>query len=196
MRNDFDLAGIPGYSGSITEGEAYNTPGAPNEIYVAPPEACGDAFTPIYSVQGSGLASPLVGTEVAIEGVVVGDFQNNAQPDSGNLNGFYVQDPVGDGDAATSDGVFVYAPGGMDVAVGDAVRVRGSVSEYHNLTEVGASQIWLCSTGQFCASPTTLSLPVASVDDFEPYEGMPVTFAQPLVISEYLQLRPLSERSC
>ncbi len=58
---------------------------------------CGDPFTPIYAVQGSGPASPLAGTDVAIEGIVVGDFQNNASPDDGNLNGFHVQDPAGDG---------------------------------------------------------------------------------------------------
>ena len=184
VRNDFDLAGIPGFAGSIGLGEAYNTPGAPNAVYVLPPEACGDGFTPIYAVQGSGPASPVVNTEVAIEGVVVGDFQNNASPDNGDLNGFHVQDPVGDGNAATSDGVFVYAPGGMDVSVGDAVRVRGSVSEYNGMTEVTASQIWVCSTGNSVAA-TPLSLPVASVDDFEKYEGMLVTFPQALVISEY-----------
>ncbi|MDP2990950.1 MAG: endonuclease, partial [Kiritimatiellota bacterium] len=93
VRNDFDLAGIPGFPGTLGPGEALNTPGALNEIYVAPPEACGDPFTPIHDVQGNGLASPLVGTEVAIEGVVVGDFQNNVSPDNGNLNGFHVQDP-------------------------------------------------------------------------------------------------------
>lgn len=31
VRNDFDLAGIPGYSGTIIVGEAYNTPGAKNK---------------------------------------------------------------------------------------------------------------------------------------------------------------------
>jgi predicted extracellular nuclease len=183
VRNDFDLAGIPGFLGTIAVGEAYNTPGAPNEIYVPPPEMCGDPFTPIYDVQGNGSASPLVGTEVAIEGVVVGDFQNNASEDNGDLNGFHVQDPTGDADAATSDGVFVYAPGGMDVSVGDAVRVRGSVSEYFGLTEISASQIWNCGTGS--VSPTEISLPVTNEDDFEAYEGMLVTFPQPLVISEY-----------
>ena len=89
----------------------------------------------------------MVGTEVSIEGVVVGDFQNNASADNGDLNGFHIQDPSGDGDAATSDSIFIYAPSGMDVSVGDAVRVRGSVSEYNGLTEIGASQIWQCSTG-------------------------------------------------
>ena len=185
VRNDFDLAGIPGYAGSIVLGEAYNTPGEPNQIYIPPPEACGDPYTPIYEVQGSGTASPLVGTEVAVEGVVVGDYQNNAMPDSGDLNGFFVQDAAGDGNPATSDGVFVYAPGGMDVSVGDGVRVRGSVSEYHNLTEIGASQIWGCSTGNDVPAPVVLSLPVTNVDDLEPYEGELVTFPQALVISEY-----------
>jgi len=191
VRNDFDLAGIPGYPGTISLGEAYNTPGAPNEIYVAPPEACGDTYTPIYEVQGNGAASPLVGMDVAIEGVVVGDFQNNGMTDNGELNGFHVQDPVGDGDAATSDGVFVYSPGGMDVAVGDAVRVRGSVSEYFGLTEITASQIWNCGTGS--VAPTALSLPVSNVDDFEAYEGMLVTFPQPLVISEYFNFDRFGE---
>ncbi len=184
VRNDFDLAGIPGYAGTPIVGEAYNTPGATNEIYVPPPEACGDPFTPIYNVQGNGLASPLVSTEVAIQGVVVGDFQNNASPDNGNLNGFHVQDPLGDSDATTSDGIFVYAPGGMDVSAGDEVRVRGSVSEYNGMTEITASQIWVCSSGNSVA-PTEISLPVISLDDFEAFEGMLVTFPQALYISEY-----------
>jgi predicted extracellular nuclease len=184
VRNDFDLAGIPGYAGTIILGEAYNTPGAPNQIYVPPPEACGDPFTPIYQVQGSGLTSPLVGTEVALEGIVVGDFQNNAEPDNGNLNGFHVQDSTGDGDAATSDGVFIYAPGAADVLVGDGVRVRGMVSEYNGMTEVTVSQLWICSGGNSVA-PTIISLPVTSLDDFEPFEGMLVTIPQALYISEY-----------
>ena len=184
VRNDFDLAGIPGYVGTIILGEAYNTPGAPNQAYVPPPEACGDPFTPIYDVQGSDLASPLVETEVAVEGVVVGDFQNNTEPDNGNLNGFHIQDPVGDGDATTSDGVFIYAPGAIDVSVGDRVRVRGVVSEFNGMTEITLSQLWQCSTGH-SIEPTEISLPVATIDDFESFEGMLVTFPQDLVIAEY-----------
>lgn len=185
VRNDFDLAGIPGYAGTIVLGEAYNTPGALNEKFVPPPEACGDPFTPIYDVQGNGLASPLVGSEVAIEGIVVGDFQNNASTDSGNLNGFFVQDVTGDADATTSDAIFVYASGAMDFSVGDVVRVRGNVSEYHNLTEISASQVWQCSTGNSVPTPVSLSLPMNTVNDFEAYEGMLVSFSQSLVISEY-----------
>jgi predicted extracellular nuclease len=184
VRNDFELAGIPGYPGTISLGEAYNTPGAPNAIYVPPPEACGDPYTPIYAVQGNGLTSPLEGMEVALEGIVVGDFQNNDQPDSGDLNGFNIQDMTGDGDAATSDGVFIYASSAADILVGDHVRVRGTVSEYYGMTEVTASQVWVCSSGNSVA-PTPLSLPVATLDDFESYEGMLVTLPQELVIAEY-----------
>ena len=193
VRNDFDLAGIPGYAGTIGPGEAYNTPGAPNQIYVAPPEGCGDPYTPIYDIQGSGLTSPLVGTEVALEGVVVGDFQNNAMPDNGDLNGFHVQDPTGDGNPATSDGVFVYySSNATDVAVGDGVRVRGTVSEYNGMTEVTVSQIWLCSTGNTVA-PTDMYLPTASVDEYEPFEGMLVRLPQTLYISEYFNFDRYNE---
>lgn len=38
VRNDFDLAGIPGYAGTIAMGEAYNTPGAPNAAFGTAPE--------------------------------------------------------------------------------------------------------------------------------------------------------------
>jgi len=178
VRNDFDLAGIPGYIGSLGPGEALNTPGAPNEIYIAPPEACGDSFTPIFAIQGNGFASPLDGTEVATEGIVVGDFQ------VGGKKGFNIQDALGDGDPATSDGIFIYSTS-MDVNVGDHIRVRGYVDEYHNLTEItSVSQVWLCSTGNSVAA-TALSLPVTSLDVLEPYEGMLVTFPQYLYISEY-----------
>lgn len=188
VRNDFDLAGIPGYTGTIVLGEAYNTPGAFNAIYVPLPEACGDDYTLISAVQGDGSASPLAGTEVAIEGVVVGDFQNNASIDDGNLNGFYLQSYTADVDAnpLTSEGIFVYYPSGStDVQTSDFVRVRGNISEYNGQTEITAAQIWVCSIDNTTPAPVQLSLPVTDVNDFEPYEGMLVTFPQDLVISEY-----------
>lgn len=197
VRNDFDLAGITGFTGTPVVGEALNTPGATNALFVPPPEACGDAgATFISQIQGSGLASPVVGTEVAFEGIVVGDFQNNASLDSGNLNGFYVQeeDAEADADPSTSEGIFVFAPGGIDVSVGDHVRVRGTVSEFNGLTEVGGVSLLLqCSTGNTLPAAATLSLPVTTVDDFETFEGMSVTFPQALVISEYFNFDRFGE---
>jgi len=175
MRNDYDLAGIPGYTGTPLWGEAYNTPNAVNQAA----EACGDPYTPIYQVQGNGLASPLVGTEVAVEGIVVGDFQ------TGGKNGYYLQDPTGDANPATSDGTFIYAPSGKSVNPGDRVRVRGNVSEYFNLTEITVGTDWICSTGNPLPAATPLALPVPSQAFFEPFEGMLVTFPQTLYIAEY-----------
>lgn len=64
------------------------------------------------------------------EGVVVGDFQGASA-----LNGFYLQDPSGDGDPLTAEGIFVYYPGGPAVSPGDRLRVSGTVAEYNGLTE-------------------------------------------------------------
>ena len=184
VRIEHDLIEIPESSEPPAVDENENTTDTQKEVYTAPPEACGDDYTAIYLIQGSGAASPITGDEVAIEGVVVGDFQNNTSKDNGNLNGFYVQDPLGDGDAGTSDGIFVSARSGMNVNTGDTVRVRGSVSEFKGMTRIITSQIWECpSAGSL--TPTEISLPVASVDAFEAYEGMLVTFHQELVISEY-----------
>ena len=183
VRNDFDLAGIPGFAGTASLGEAYNTPGALNQVFVTPPEACGDPITAISAIQGSGASSPLVGTDVAIEGTVVADFQTDS--DGNNpLGGFYVQD-AGDADPATSDGIYVF-DASTPVAVGDVVHVRGIVTEFFGQTELSpATNVLVCGTGAELPAPVVLELPVASLDTFESVEGMLVTFPQDLVISEY-----------
>ena len=178
-KNNHSNQRCPNGSGGQRNTDTYTqftpTPGATNcEL---PLEACGDPFTHIYTIQGSGPTSTYDGTEVATEGIVVGDFQDGK-------NGFFIQDESGDGDAATSDGIFVYSTS-LDVNVGDKVRVRGYVDEYYDLTEItSVSQVWSCSTGNSVA-PTALSLPVTTIDDLEAYEGMLVQFPQALYISEY-----------
>ena len=47
-----------------------------------------------------------------------------------DTNGFYLQSAVGDGNSATSDGIFVFTSTAPAVAVGDEATVRGSVSEF------------------------------------------------------------------
>lgn len=182
VRNDFDLAGIPGQAGTLADGEALNTPGAENATEAGggpdPVEADCEASTQsIGSVQGAADASPVVGATVEIEGVVVGDFQGE-----GGFDGYYLQD-AGDGDSATSDGVFVFAPGGADVAEGDAVHVVGTVSEYYGLTEVTATAVAVCETGVALPEATVLELPLDPAVR-ETVEGMRVTLPQTLTIGE------------
>jgi predicted extracellular nuclease len=146
--------------------------------------ACGDAATFVHEVQGSGPDSPLNGTpDVVIEGIVVGDFQDTAT----QLRGFFVQEEDADADAdpATSEGVFVYDSGfGVDVVVGDVVRVQGDVVEYYGLTELNSvSNLAVCDTGAI-ATAAVVSLPVPDLAQWETYEGMLVTIPQALYATD------------
>jgi len=164
------------------------TPNAEGNCGTVPTGQCGDPATLISAVQGAGLSSPLVGEQVVIEGVVVGDFQDNGSADSGDLGGFFVQeeDADADGNAMTSEGVFVADGGfGVDVAAGDRVRVNGFVSESYDRTQMGSlSDVLICDSGHVF-TPTNVTLPVDAIDDLEAYEGMSIVMTQTLYISEF-----------
>jgi predicted extracellular nuclease len=135
------------------------------------------AATPIPAIQGFGATSPLVGRAVSTHGVVTGLLNN----------GFFMQDPVGDGDPRTSDGIRVFTGTAPTVSVGDLVRVSATVAEFntgaadnpdtrsHTVTELrGVSSVAVLGTGQVVV-PVSLVLPVAARDDLEPLEGMLVS---------------------
>ncbi len=148
------------------------------------PVCTSSTFTRISGIQGRGEVSPLVGQSVTAEGVVVGDFEG-ALP---ALQGFYIQDPVGDRDAATSDGLFVFNGDADSVSLGDLVRVTGVVEEVDQQTRLGnVSAMVRCADG-FTVNPVNLTLPTASATEFEAYEGMYVRFPQTLVVTESFQL--------
>jgi predicted extracellular nuclease len=141
---------------------------------------CGDAFTPIYTIQGSGTVSPVVGQVRTTEGVVIGDFQGST-----NLSGFYIQDPSGDANTATSDGIFVFdgAAPALDVALGDRVRITGSISESFNNTQITPTSLILCSTGNPLPAPVNYDLPEPVNNDLERVENMLVTFPETLTVT-------------
>jgi len=191
VRNDFDGYGFPGFTGSQQIGEAINTPGAVNEVItviVDPFGVCGDPATRIHDIQGSGLTSADVGNVRAVEAVVVATFYG---PDE--IGGYFLQeeDADVDTDPMTSEGLRVFdttnTPG-----VGDLVRIRGSVAEFFDLTELtNVTDFADCGTG--VATAAELSLPVSSIDDFEAYEGMLVTIPQTLYIAEFFNFDRFGE---
>ena len=152
---------------------------------------CGGPTTLIHDIQGSGLVSPDVGNIREIEAVVVGDFQ---KPDQ--LNGFFLQEEDGDTDtdSTTSEGIFVFDNNFGTVAeVGDVVRVRGLVAEFHGLTELtNVKGVLNCNTTG-TATPSTISLPITSTNDLEALEGMSITFSQPLYITEFFNFGRFGE---
>jgi predicted extracellular nuclease len=191
VRNDFDLFGIPGFSGSPSVGEAENTPGATNvaiTVITDPIGVCGDPATLIHDIQGNGLASSDVGSIREVEAVVVATFQGTDQ-----IGGYFIQeeDADADGNPLTSEGLRIFDTGNTP-DVGELIRIRGSVTEYFDLTEINnVTDYALCGSG--VATPATVTLPVSSMDDFEKYEGMAVTFPQALVISEYFNFDRFGE---
>lgn len=141
--------------------------------------ACGDPATPIHDIQGNGDFSPLEGQQVAIEGIVVGDFQVDG------LRGFFVQEETPDADPATSEGIFIYDGGsGIDVAEGQRVRIGGTVQEYFDLTEL-SSLVGVLDCGPASLPvPAPVAMPEAFDGELEQYEGMLIEIADPMVVSQ------------
>ena len=82
----------------------------------------------IYTIQGVGHTSPFVGQIVPTSGVITGF----------DANGFYLQDPTGDGDVNTSDALYVFVGAGSTAtttyAVGNAITLSGTVTEFRSGT--------------------------------------------------------------
>jgi uncharacterized repeat protein (TIGR01451 family) len=144
----------------------------------------------IPAIQGSGKASPLEGKSVTTQGVVIGFFEGNYSA-GGTFDGFFLQDPAGDGNPATSDGIFVNTF--ADVPLGAWVVVTGTVQEFDEydgaacqadcLTQIKLATVQDCHPlGSGPAITPTLLQPVgdpaAGAAYFESLEGMLVTLPQ------------------
>ena len=152
----------------------------------------GDEVTLISTIQGAGTVSALDGGAVTVEAIVVGDFQGED-----SLRGFYLQEENADtdGNAATSEGLFVFDDAfGVDVAVGDKVQVSGTVDErFDNLTAlVNVSAVSVMGT-EALPMAATLNFPLASEADLEAAEGMLVTIPDQLFVTEYFNLDRFGE---
>ncbi|MEV7079010.1 endonuclease/exonuclease/phosphatase family protein [Streptomyces sp. NPDC093516] len=123
----------------------------------------------VHDIQGNTRTSPYAGRQVTdVTGIVTGVRTY------GSSRGFWIQDPSPDADPATSEGVFVFTsstPKG--VAVGDSVKVSGTVSEFvpggtasgnQALTEITKPTTTVLSSGNElpAATPVTArSVPAA-----------------------------------
>ncbi|HEX4976559.1 MAG TPA: ExeM/NucH family extracellular endonuclease [Nocardioides sp.] len=161
--------------------------GEPEPEPTGPTADCDDDVTTIPAIQGTGGTSPLAGTTVATEGVVVADHEGRSPA----LGGFFLQDPAGDGDPATSDGLWVFNSSADEVDNGDHVRVLGTVSERGGQTEIGADRdgVVVCAASDgaqppVAPAPAAVTLPFTDAAAAERHEGMLVTFPQELSVTE------------
>ncbi|MFI8188147.1 endonuclease/exonuclease/phosphatase family protein [Streptomyces sp. NPDC085946] len=149
---------------------------AATQIAVLPAHA---ATVRIHDIQGDTRTSPYAGQKVTdVSGIVTGIRTY------GSSRGFWIQDPAPDADPATSEGVFVFTsstPKG--VAVGDAVTVSGTVSEFvpggassgnQALTEITRPTFTVVSSGNPVPAATVVdarSVPDAYTPAGDPAAG-------------------------
>jgi predicted extracellular nuclease len=149
-------------------------------------------------IQGAGHVSDYVGQPVATSGIVT----------AVDTNGYYLQDATGDGDARTSDAVFVFtgsASVGRDRRRGQR---DGTVGEFQSglglsVTQIGSATTTVVSSGNPLPAAVLIGAggilpPTETIDDdgltsfdighdgidfWESLEGMRVTVDHPIVVS-------------
>ncbi len=144
----------------------------------------------IMEIQGLSHISPYSSDSVSTSGVVT----------TVTRDGFFVQDPFGNADDATSDAVFVYTGVAPSVLAGDDAGVEGVVHEYlpgndaSNLTvtEFDHPRVFVTAHGRPLPAPIRLSPDGRrapsdlhdAVDFYEGLEGMRVTLVAPRVVQQ------------
>jgi len=142
----------------------------------------------IPQIQGSGTSSPFTLQKVKTTGIVTAKFIG-----SGKIGGYFLQDITGDGNMATSDGVFI-STSTDNVAIGDKINVTGTVTEYSGRTQIETitNQTLVGSGNQL---PATKVLYNADDFNWEQYEGMLVEFDQMLYVNSNYNLQQQGQLS-
>uniref|UniRef100_A0AAU2VBL8 Endonuclease/exonuclease/phosphatase n=1 Tax=Streptomyces sp. NBC_00003 TaxID=2903608 RepID=A0AAU2VBL8_9ACTN len=115
----------------------------------------------IHDIQGTTRISPLAGQQVTgVTGVVTGVRAY------GSSKGFWFQDTAPDKNPATSEGIFVFTGSNPTVAVGDAVDVSATVTEYvpggpasgnQSLTQLSKPTVTVVSSGNAVPAPVVIT---------------------------------------
>ncbi|NJQ02142.1 endonuclease/exonuclease/phosphatase [Streptomyces sp. PLAI1-29] len=125
---------------------------------LAAPQPAAAAQPRIHDIQGSTRLSPFDGERVTeVPGVVT------AVRAFGSSRGFWLQDPTGDGDPRTSEGIFVFTGSRTPaVTVGDALRLTGTVGEYYpGGTAAGLQSVTQISGASWTVESSGNPLPAA-----------------------------------
>jgi len=204
--DDLALEGSEQVSLTLAQPSAGLRPGAfiHRTLTLADNDGCGLAATAIHAVQGSGIGTPLAGSVVTVEGIVVGRVLGSA---ADSLQGFFLQeeDVDSDLDSATSEGLFVAeGSGGLaaGIAVRDRVRVTGTARERSGRTALESlTSVELCKSGEPLPKAASMILPVpavpaadlaaatAAIDAYyEAFESMRVLFPFSLTVADSFEL--------
>ncbi len=162
-------------------------------------------FTKIYDIQGKGHESTYKMQNVRIKGIVT------AVSNDRDYKGIFVQEEVGDGDIATSDGIYVKGSLSSNYKVGDLVIIEGQVNEEKHtafdgeeltVTQIAHNSGIVIESGKKLPEPiiigkngrnlitdnidndnmTTFDPEEDAIDFYESLEGMLVKIENPLIV--------------
>jgi predicted extracellular nuclease len=111
-------------------------------------------------------------------------------------SGFFIQDTLGDGNPATSDGIYIYVPNSSAVKpmlaslkVGHYIYLSGIVSEYYEKTEITAASMTVLDSVRTPDFVDFIPETPVYFSDMERFEGMLLRIPQKLVVNsvEYHQ---------
>ncbi|GAB2199165.1 ExeM/NucH family extracellular endonuclease [Sessilibacter sp. MAH4] len=136
--------------------------------------ACFSDATLISAIQGDG-ASVTTTDTVVVEGIITGLRDN----------GYFLQEEPSDsdGNAATSEGIFVFATILDELEVGDTARVLGVPSEFFNNSQITAEQQLDCGVAAESVIPAFIPMPYEGQLDLETVEGMVATVTDATIYS-------------
>lgn len=149
----------------------------------------------ISEVQGTGTASPLVGTTVTTRGKVTAAFP------TGGFAGYYIQTPGTGGDLTpanhtASDAIFVYSPSTVaGVKIGDYVEITGAVTEFFGMTQMtvaDAASLKNLTEAAPEVKATNFALPAAETFR-ESLEGMLLAPQGPVTVTDNYALNQYGE---
>ncbi|RYE22262.1 MAG: ExeM/NucH family extracellular endonuclease [Sphingobacteriales bacterium] len=144
-----------------------------------------DEATPIHDIQGSG-ATAIAGN-YTVEGIVTGVYPTLSPA------GFYMQeeDADADSDPNTSEGIFIVS--NATVAAGDKVRAAGTAIESaaspsFQQAVLNNTTVSVISSGNAMPTAVDITLPVATLADYEKVECMLVHFTDTLTVTDNYNL--------
>ena len=183
---NWSFSGVDALDGANTNAEAstpfplgtFTTEGG-GDVEVPPEEppvalgVCGDDATLISTIQGTEAASAEVGNSHIVEAIITGKRQG----------GFFIQEENADSDSDASTSEAVIVEGDTDIAVGNIIRLYGSVTENFGMTTLEMDSdvvVADCGTSEDVVT-TSISMPYEN--DLEAFEGMLVSVTDATVTS-------------
>lgn len=136
----------------------------------------GQTYYTIPQIQGTGNSSSYVNETIKTSGIVTAKFIGRDA-----VNAFFLQDILGDGNEASSNGIFVYSTTD-DIHVGDEMEIVGTVQESNERTQLTNISYKRVLSNNNKLATTKIKYDNTEIN-WEQYEGMLVEFEQELYVS-------------